>query len=61
MARKLMGLLTLVAVTFVVAGCKDDGPTPMKFDPKDAYKNQGTYTKGEGTSATTSTATGTNK
>jgi hypothetical protein len=47
--------LTLVAATFVIAGCKDDKPTPMNFDRTAAYSNKATYTKGEGTTTTTET------
>jgi len=56
MTRKLVfGLAILAGIA--VAGCKDDRPTPMKFDPKGGYSGQPQY-KGAGTQQGTAAGTG---
>jgi hypothetical protein len=43
MFRKLFCVVSLAAVVAVVAGCKDDKPTSMNFDPKGAYSTPKDY------------------
>ena len=50
--------LSIVAGIGLAAGCKDSGPTSMKFDAKGAYTAQGQqYTKGAATGNTATTTT----
>lgn len=57
MARKLVFILSLAAVIGVVAGCKEDSNTSMKFDPnKNQYGQQQQY-KGGGAGTNTATTT----
>jgi len=60
MTRKLTLALSLVAALVVVAGCKEDSNTSVKFDPKagNMYKGQDQYKQGGGANtATTTTST----
>ena len=49
MTRKLAIAVAIAAAIGVTAGCKDDKPTPMKFDPSKAnYSGQQGGYKGPG-------------
>lgn len=57
MTRKLVFALAILAAIGVAAGCKDDKPTPMKFDPKSGYSGAPQY-KGPGTGQGTAAGSG---
>lgn len=58
MARKLVFILSLAAVIGVVAGCKEDSNTSMKFDPnKNQYGQQQQQQKAGGAGTNTATTT----
>jgi hypothetical protein len=59
MMRKLVFAVAIAAVIGVAAGCKDDGPTSMKFNPAKAEytAQQNQYTKGAATGITAGTTT----
>ena len=49
MTRKPAFVLVLAAAIGILAGCKDDKPTPVKFDPSKAnYGGQQGYRGGDG-------------
>jgi len=57
MTRKLVFALAILAAIGVASGCKDDKPTPMKFDPKSGYSGAPQY-KGAGTQQGTAAGSG---
>jgi hypothetical protein len=58
MARRLLLVLSLAAVIGVVAGCKEDSNTSMKFDPNKSQYGQQQQYKGSGTGTATTTTPG---